>query len=167
MRLLMDWKQLDSRILRVDLVVEFVLEVTDVFGTFVLDPDKADRLFHGLPVGAERAIFRNNVLPSQEFCNRFVDQRVKDLGTCLMAAHHVGGFGFDHMPVLIAATAHQTSERNHRERFEPITTMHGIPFPRNNQQLPQIVQLLAIADKRNIGNPASEDRDDPSQNLDR
>jgi hypothetical protein len=33
------------------------------------------------------------------------------------------------------------------------------------QPLPQIVQLLAIADKRNIGKPAAEDRDHSHQNL--
>jgi hypothetical protein len=33
------------------------------------------------------------------------------------------------------------------------------------QPLPQIVQFLATADKRNIGKPATEDRDHSDQNL--
>ena len=43
--------------------------------------------------------------------------------------------------------------------------MHGIPFPRYIFVQPQIVQLLAFADKRNIGNRSVEDGDDPQQNL--
>ena len=78
----------------IDLIVEFVFEVPDVLGALVLDPNKADRLFYGLPVGPERAIVGLNVLSSKEFRNRFVDQWVKDFGACLMAAHHVGRFGF-------------------------------------------------------------------------
>ena len=86
----------------IDLFVELVFEVPDIFGHFVFDADKADGFLLGGAIGSDVALL---LLPGKEFCDRLIDQRVEDFRARFMATDKIFVGGFQELAVGVSAAA--------------------------------------------------------------
>jgi hypothetical protein len=94
----------------IDLFVELVFEIPDVFGHFVFDADKADCFLLRVAIRSDVALF---LLAREKFGDGFIDQGVEDFRAGLVAPDKVLGAGFDDVTVLVStATSGQSAYRD-------------------------------------------------------